>query len=65
VPQEVELNFKTLLGNSIMITSQGASNLDPINAWLMGWNKKPEPWFAWFINRRDSSVDIGLNTAKQ
>jgi len=65
VPQEVELNFKTLLGNSIMITSQGSSNLDPINAWLMGWNKKPEPWYAWFINRRDNSVDIGLKTAKQ
>jgi hypothetical protein len=64
VPQEVELNFKTLLGNSIMITSHGSSDLDPINAWLMGWNKKPEPWYAWFIGRRDNTVDVGLNMMK-
>ncbi|MDR2964428.1 MAG: hypothetical protein LBU88_01485 [Treponema sp.] len=52
VPLEVERNFKTLLGNSIMLNSQGASGLDPINAWLIGWNKTPEPWYAWFIDKR-------------
>ena len=60
VPQEVETNFRALLGNSIMITSRSSSNLDPINAWLLGWNKNPEPWYAWFIDRRDNTVDIGL-----
>ena len=57
VPQEVENNFKTLLGNSIMINSHKYSNLDPINAWLIGWNKNPEPWYAWFIDKRDNSVE--------
>jgi hypothetical protein len=61
VPKEVETNFKTLLGNSIMITSDGSSGLDPINAWLMGWNKNPEPWYAWFIDKRDNTVnDLNL-----
>jgi len=60
VPPEVENNFKILLGNSIMINSQSTSGLDPINAWLIGWNKKPEPWYAWFIDKRDKSVDLGL-----
>jgi len=60
VPPEVENNFKILLGNSIMINSQSTSGLDPINAWLIGWNKKPEPWYAWFIDRRDKTVDLGL-----
>ncbi|WP_461255911.1 hypothetical protein, partial [Treponema sp. R80B11-R83G3] len=59
VPLEVEDNFKILLGNSIMINSQSTSGLDPINAWLIGWNKKPEPWYAWFIDKRDKSVDLG------
>lgn len=57
VPQEVEANFKKLLGDSIMLTSSGSSGLDPINAWLIGWNKKPEPWYAWFIDRREP-VDV-------
>ena len=60
VPQEVELYFRTLLGDSIMITSCSSANLDPINSWLIGWNQHPEPWFAWFINRRDHTVDLGL-----
>jgi len=60
VPSEVERNFRTLLGNSIMINNQGASGLDPINAWLIGWNKTPEPWYAWFIDRRDNTVDLRL-----
>ena len=55
VPQDVERNFKLLLGNSIMITSQGSSGLDPINSWLIGWNKKPEPWYAWFVDKRNAS----------
>ena len=58
VPKEVEENFKTLLGNSIMITSQDSAELDPINAWLIGWNKKPEPWYAWFVDRRQP-IDTG------
>jgi hypothetical protein len=57
VPPEVESNFKLLLGDSIMITGM---DLDPISAWLIGWNKNPEPWYAWFIERRDMSVDVGL-----
>ena len=60
VPREVEVNFRTLLGESIMITEQETSNLDPINAWLIGWNRNPELWYAWFINRRDYTVDVGL-----
>lgn len=60
VPKEVEANFKKLLGNSIMITSNESAELDPINAWLIGWNKKPEPWYAWFVDRRDNTGD-GLN----
>ena len=57
VPQEVEANFKKLLGDSIMLTARGSSGLDPINAWLIGWNKNPEPWYAWFIDRREP-VDV-------
>jgi len=56
VPIEVEQNFKKLLGDSIMITSNSNSPLDPINAWLIGWNKKPEPWFAWFFDKRNTSL---------
>ncbi|MCL2793045.1 MAG: hypothetical protein FWD87_08125 [Spirochaetaceae bacterium] len=58
VPGNVENYFKTLLGNSIMIDSHRYSNLDPINAWLIGWNKNPEPWYAWFINKRDNAVAL-------
>jgi len=54
VTREVEQNFRTLLGNSIMLSSRN-TRLDPINAWLIGWNKNPEPWFAWFVDRRDTS----------
>jgi len=43
-----------------MITSNESAELDPINAWLIGWNKKPEPWYAWFVDRRDNTGD-GLN----
>lgn len=53
VPKEVESNFKKLLGDSIMLTSHDSSGLDPVNAWLIGWNKHPEPWYAWFIDRRE------------
>lgn len=60
VPKEVEANFKKLLGNSIMITSNDSAELDPINAWLMGWNDKPELWYAWFVDRRNNTGD-GLN----
>ena len=56
VPEEVETYFKTLLGNSIMLGSQNSSVLDPINAWLIGWNKKPEPWYAWFVDKRDNKI---------
>ena len=55
VPQAIERNFRTLLGNSIMMDSFRHTGLDPINAWLIGWNKNPEPWYAWFIDRRDTS----------
>ena len=60
VPREVEQNFRTLLGNSIMIDSHRYTGLDLINAWLIGWNKTPEPWYAWFIDKRDKSVDLRL-----
>jgi len=58
VPPEVERNFRTLLGNSIMIDNHRYTGLDPINAWLIGWNKNPEPWYAWFIDRRDTSIGL-------
>ena len=54
VPKEVEDNFVKLIGNSIMINSEETNGLDPINAWLIGWNKNPEPWYTWFVDRRES-----------
>jgi len=54
VTREVEQNFRTLVGNSIMLSSSN-TRLDPINAWLIGWNKNPEPWYAWFVNKRDTT----------
>ena len=57
VPKEVEDNFHKLVGDSIMINSKETNGLDPINAWLIGWNDKPEPWYAWFVDRR-KSIDV-------
>ena len=55
VAQEVEKNFRTMYGNSIMAYHWETSDLDPINAWLLGWNKNPELWYSYFINKRDTS----------
>jgi hypothetical protein len=41
-----------------MIDNHRYTGLDPINAWLIGWNKNPEPWYAWFIDRRDTSIGL-------
>jgi len=57
VPKEVEDNFHKLLGDSIMIMSNETNSLDPINAWLIGWNNQPEAWYAWFVDRR-KSLDV-------
>ena len=54
VPKEVEDNFVKLIGDSIMIHSDEGNTLDPINAWLIGWNKNPELWYTWFVDRRES-----------
>ncbi|MGP1414908.1 MAG: hypothetical protein ACTTJ6_03090 [Treponema sp.] len=53
VPKEVEDNFVKLIGDSIMIHGEEDNPLDPINAWLIGWNNKPELWYAWFVDRRN------------
>jgi len=57
VPKEVEDNFVKLIGDSIMIHSDEGNTLDPINAWLIGWNKNPELWYTWFVDRR-KSLDV-------
>ena len=56
VVRDVEDNFKTMYGNSIMADHWETSDLDPINAWLLGWNRNPELWYSYFINRRDASA---------